>query len=227
MCNIPPPYGQAAVLNVGHWTLRCTWITVGAYEDESPAAEHMFSFLVSIRRHLRLRAYAWAEMIPHVRQRLNLHLDSRCSLSSSTCGNGPTAESTLCITTSTTVVLDEGVTSRLQHRCMRRGTPVDSVLLASLFLAATEFARLDKSDAIAPEKTDQDVSDTRQHQPGRDDPRPSSLGIRLQKALVLGVVCIVMTLLSGSVESKALRYFCSIYAVVAGEHVRTCCPQTK
>ncbi|CAM9149624.1 unnamed protein product [Choristocarpus tenellus] len=39
---------------------------------------------------------------------------------------------------------------------------------------------------------------------------------RVWRAVVLMVVCVVMALLSGIIESKALRYFCSIYAVLSG-----------
>lgn len=66
--------------------------------------------------------------------------------------------------------------------------------MASLFMAAAEAVGL-AGQRLAPEE------------PFR---------VRLQRTLVLGLVCFVMTLLSGSVDSKALRYFCSFYAVFAG-----------
>lgn len=131
--------------------------------------------------------YVLADFIPQTRQRLCLPLAP------------PTEREPSC---SCSVTLDATTTRKILDECVSRGVSLDSVLLASLFLAAAEAVRVE-GVSVASRR-------------GGGDAAARPFAIRAQRGLVLGLVCVVMTLLSGSVESKAMRYFCSFYAVVAG-----------
>lgn len=138
------------------------------------------------RRQVRLWIYVLAEFIPQTRQRLCLPLAP------------PTEREPSC---GCSVTLDATTTRTLLDECLSRGVSLDSVLLASLFLAAAEAVRVERTSVAS-------------RRGGDAAARP--FAIRAQRGVVLGLVCVVMALLSGSAESKAMRYFCSVYAVIAG-----------
>lgn len=144
------------------------------------------------RKLARFWLYTLADAIPKTRQALQLPVARPllAKLANNTCG----ATTAHCATLS----MDQTTTSRLRHECVSRGVPLDSVLLASLFLAAAETVRVEQAAALN----------------GGENSPP--FGLRARRASVLGLVCLVMALLSGSAESKAMRYFCSVYAIIAG-----------
>lgn len=128
----------------------------------------------------RLWGFALAEATAKTRQRLDLPTNSCAGAAAK-----PSSRSRF---------LNPQTTRSLRDECLSRGVRLESVLMASLLMAAAEALRL-AGQRRAPE---------------------APFRVRLQRALVLGLVCFVMTLLSGSVDAKALRYFCSFYAVFAG-----------
>lgn len=164
------------------------------------------------RRNLRLLGYVLAEAIPTKRQGLQIPLIPTITTQTTTAMDdnnrtqhphvyhaaGPgIAASTPVQSIMSTTALGAGTASRLRAECASRGVSLDTVLLTSLFLAAADAKR---------------IEGTRRER-GKTD-RPAS--VRIQRGIVLGVICVVMALLSGSVDSKILRYFCSVYAVIAG-----------
>lgn len=164
----------------------------------------MCSPLGDMKRSVYLWSYVLAELVPFMRQRLHLasipeqtksdHCNSGSTSSSSSSSSGSSCRCTL----------DAGSTRRLLLMCTSRRLSLDSILLASLFLATSEAVKIEQ----------QQTDTTRAG--GVRGTAEKAMAMKLHKSLVLGVVCVVMAMLSGSVESKAMRYFCSLYAVVAG-----------
>lgn len=148
----------------------------------------------TIHQSIRQWSYLLAEAIPSRRQTLNLPLvqppqiSSRTASSSRSIGSAPHRTAT--------ASLDADTTRKLRAECAARGLPLDSALVASLFLAAAEAVRVERAPRISA--------------------RGHTLSARITRFAVLGLVCVVMAVLSGSVESKLMRYFCSFYAVIAG-----------
>ena len=171
----------------------------------------MLSALNSAKRAIHLWGYALAEAIPMTRQKLLLtspptgaenshHCNNTCcrskkqvTCSNSTAGMRGSGGSGMC-------TLDPASTRLLLQACDSRQLSLDSVLLASLFLATAEAIRVEKQHAEATKHGGE------QH----------AKGTRAHRGLVLGVICVVMALLSGSIEAKILRYFCCLYAVMTG-----------
>lgn len=155
--------------------------------------------VVSARLRLRVWSYALAEAIPKSRQRLHI--------APLEAGTGISE----CNSSSATFRIDAALAARLSDERVSRGVPLASILLSSLFLAAARAVRLEQEGPLH----------------GSLHNRP--MGVRAQRGFILGIVCLVMALLSGSAESKAMRYFCSIYAVVAGEYIiyRQCLVQFR
>ncbi|CAM9725860.1 unnamed protein product, partial [Hapterophycus canaliculatus] len=166
------------------------------------------------RSAVRLWRYILAEGAPITRQRLHV-------ADIATTKNDATGSTRASRTTPYRATLDPGATCRLLDECSSRGVPLESAILASLFLAAAAAAATsEQTQPIDPQVGRQalDGEGGRGGGGGRGDGSSNKpLGIRVQRAWVLGIVSVVMTLLSGSVDSKALRYFCSIYAVFAGK----------
>lgn len=159
----------------------------------------------------RLWGYALRELAPITRQRVHLP---------------DLATKTNAAHTSTNVTeirphratLDRGTTRRLLDECSSRGVPLESALLASLFLAAAAaVSTAEKTRPAGSQAQPLGGEDSRGGGSGGDAGSSIPLGIRVQRASVLGIVSVVMALLSGSIDSKALRYLCSIYAVFAGK----------
>ncbi|CAM9580310.1 unnamed protein product [Ectocarpus sp. 6 AP-2014] len=157
------------------------------------------------RRFIRLFGYVLAEFPPATRQTVDL---SFCSPLSDASNNdlSITSSGRCC---SAAVAIDAETAARLRGECSSRGVPLESALLASLYLAA---ARAVGEEGKVPRAASQGNG---VHE-GNISHRTND-AVRLQRALVLGVVSVVMALLSGSVDSKVLRYFCSFYAVFAGK----------
>lgn len=155
------------------------------------------------RRFVRLLGYVLAEFHPATRQRSDLcspHRDAHNNNINITSGGSCSAA----------VVIDAETIARLRGECSCRGVPLESALLASLYLAAAR--------AVGEEdKVPRGASEGKGHDHGNIISRRTNDVVRLQRALVLGVVSVVMALLSGSVDSKVLRYFCSFYALFAGK----------
>lgn len=151
---------------------------------------------------LRQWGYLISEAIPMTRQTLNLiSLQGFTSCSTNRTATRQRQHDPTMFTagpTTATVKVDVNTTCRLRAECATRGISLDSALLASLFLAAAEAVRTERQRK------------RQQHQGG------NALSARLTRFLVLAMVCFVMALLSGSVESKLMRYLCSLYAVIAG-----------
>lgn len=145
----------------------------------------------------RLWKYIFAEALPGTKQSLQLPLPADVALdyscwrdaSSTVMISGPAAATAVPINIT---LIDAELTRKLRAECSSRGISLDSLLLASLFLAAAQANLIEQKRAAQP------------------------ASIRYQRSLILGTICVVMALLSGSVESKLLRYFCSFYAVFAG-----------
>lgn len=157
----------------------------------------MHSPLDDVKRSVYLWSYVLAEFVPFTRQRLHLtSIPERAK--SDHCNSGSSSSSCRC-------TLDESSTRRLLLECTSRRLSLGSILLASLFLATSEAVRVENQQ-----------NDTTTRAGGLRGTAEKAMAMKLHKSLVLGVVCVVMAMLSGSVESKAMRYFCSLYAVVAG-----------
>ncbi|CAB1118496.1 unnamed protein product [Ectocarpus sp. CCAP 1310/34] len=151
------------------------------------------------QRFIRLFGYVLAEFPPATRQRLDL---SPCSpLFDASNNNLSIINSGRC---SAAVAIDTETTARLRGECSSRGVPLESALLASLYLAAAR--------AVGEEGKFPRVASEGNGVHEGNIPRRTNDAVRLQRALVLGVVSVVMALLSGSVDGKILRYFCSFYA---------------
>ncbi|CAM9508045.1 unnamed protein product [Ectocarpus sp. 12 AP-2014] len=156
------------------------------------------------RRFTRLFGYVLAEFPPATRQRLDL---SSCSpLSDASNNNLSIISKGRCC--SAAVAIDAETTARLRGECSSRGVPLESALLASMYLAA---ARAVGKEGEVPRAASEGNG---VHQGNIS--RRTNDAVRLQRAVVLGIVSVVMALLSGSVDSKVLRYFCSFYAIFAG-----------
>lgn len=147
----------------------------------------------SARLRLRLWSYALAEAIPKTRQRLHLSPQEAGTNVTSECRTSTTSSG------SAAFRIDAALAAKLSDESISRGIPLASILLASLFLAAAKTVRLEQ-EALS--------NGSLQNRP---------FAVRAQRGFVLGIVCLVMALLSGSAESKAMRYFCSFYAVIAGK----------
>lgn len=160
-----------------------------------------------------LWGYALAELAPITRQRRCLPDVARKTNVANSSGEKP-GGAPHCAT------LDGATTRRLLDECSSRGVSLESALLASLFLASA-------AAVSTAEQTEGTGTQVDRHPLGGEGGRGSvsvgaggyskPVGIRMQRASVLGIVSVVMALLSGSVDSKALRYFCSFYAVFAGK----------
>lgn len=162
------------------------------------------------RRFVRLLGYLLAEFPPATRQTLDLLYSPQGDAGSSSNNDiNIISSSGSC---SAAVAIDAQTTARLRGECASRGVPLESALLASLCLAAARGAAVGEEDKVPRAAS----SDGNGHHHG-DVSRRANDVVRLQRALVLGVVSVVMALLSGSVDSKALRYFCSFYAVFSGK----------
>ncbi|CAN0049277.1 unnamed protein product [Ectocarpus sp. 13 AM-2016] len=157
------------------------------------------------RRFTRLFGYVLAEFSPATRQRLDL---SSCSPMSDASNNNLSiiSKGRCC---SAAVAIDAETTARLRGECSSRDVPLESALLASLYLAA---ARAVGKEGKVPRAAS---GGNRVHEGSISG--QTNDAVRLQRALVLGSVSVVMALLSGSVDSKVLRYFCSFYAIFAGK----------
>lgn len=153
-------------------------------------AMNIAAVVASARLRLRVWSYAFAEAVPKTRQRLHLPPQA-AGTDSSECSSS---------SSSATVRTDAALAARILDESISSGVPLASILLSSLFLAAAKAVRLE------------------QESPSHGSHQNRPMGVRAQRGFVLGIVCLVMALLSGSAESKAIRYFCSIYAVVAGEY---------
>lgn len=178
---------------------------VGA--PHAPAAEKEMATNPSShdgRRFIRLFGYVLAEFPPATRQRLDLPCSPLIHASNNDIS---IISSGRCC--SAAVAIDAETTARLRGECSSRGVPLESALLASLYLAASRAAGEEG-------KVPHAASEGNGVHHGNIS-RQTNDAVRLQRALVLGVVSVVMALLSGSVDSKVLRYFCSFYAVFAGK----------
>lgn len=189
----------------------------------------------------RLWGYTLAEVVAKTQQRL--HVPRPYSLQDATAATTTTAvsiktEQRSCGGGGARATLNPETTRSLRDECLSRGLPLESVILASLFVAAAEALRVSGQTAatgtaaaapaattatttatpavavVDPQETCHDKNhDGDGYERGTTN---ASTSTRLQRGSVLGLVSVVMALLSGSVDSKALRYFCSFYAVFAG-----------
>lgn len=168
--------------------------------------------LESSRRFFHMWRNVLTETIPLTRQRLDLPAlasptlpkrnNKNCFEGCNSSGNGSTSS----CRPSSSAILDAATTSKLRDGCAYRGMSLDSVLLAALSLAVAEAVRLERfGPCVGAEGGGGTISEN--SKPFR---------ARAQRALVFGFVCVAMSLLSGSIDSKVLRYFCSIYGVISG-----------
>lgn len=163
---------------------------------------------------IRLCMYVLAEAIAETRQRLQVPRPSSLADASTkrNCCRGARA------------ILSAETTCSLRSECLSRGVPLESVILASLFVAAAETVTLSEQTAVhttaAASAPHANATSPPVDARGRGhEKHGGSTSARLQRGSVLGLVSVVMALLSGSVDSKALRYFCSFYAVFAGTSI--------
>lgn len=145
---------------------------------------------------VRLWRYALDEIIPGRKQCLQLYRPANVTLDhvgtrTTVVVFSPSASATLLVNIA---IVDPVTTQILKANCASRGISLDSVLLASLFLAAAEANKADSVGRIKPS------------------------WIHFQRSFVLGVICVVMALLAGSVNSKVLRYFCAFYGIITGSN---------
>ncbi|CAN0150958.1 unnamed protein product [Pylaiella littoralis] len=171
---------------------------------------------------------ALAEATVKTRQSLQVPCPSSLrDLTTGTAENTSISERSCCC--SARAVLDPDTTRTLRDECLSRGVPLESIILASLFVAAAEAATVSGQTAahVIADPAPAPASAPAAAAPavavaaggtchGKHDGGTISSSIRFQRGLILGLVAVVMALLSGSVDSKALRYFCSFYAVFAG-----------
>ena len=170
------------------WQCSVCQSCVAQLAASARGAMNTTAVVASARLRPRLWSYALAEAIPKSRQRLHI-APEEAGTSSRECSSSVA-----------TFRIDAALAARLSDERVSRGVPLASILLSSLFLAAARAARLEQEDP---------PHGTLQNRP---------MGVRAQRGFILGIVCLVMALLSGSAESKVMRYFCSIYGVVAGEY---------